>query len=217
MVEKSRPTLGNCLSFNEEIGLHSFDRPRSSCVHATSFCHDTCYKWKAYRIWSNTLIPRDARCEVAWQENDVMSLKRFLVTPSRTIRRVRMFSRGEGFAHQEDIGRASHILKTCKETEFMWPTRAWRDPALRPQVRALADQHPNLYLLASTDIETTQDEWQGLVDEGWWTMFYGNDTEHPFPGVKQAKCPKSWVKLKEHCAICKLCFSKRFHIWMKQH
>jgi hypothetical protein len=87
-------------------------------------------------------------------------------------------------------------------------------------VRELQDEFPNLRLLASTDPTTTEEEYESLVVEGWSTMFYGDPSGPAVPsGQKVFACPKTFKKLKEHCAICKGgCFSaKQVHVHLKQH
>ena len=142
-------------------------------------------------------------------------LRRCLDNAATLVRRVRMFSRGEGFSSLSDIARAEALLAALPNTLFMWPTRSWRDPELRPLVRELQDKHPNLRLLASTDPTTTKDEFDQLHAEGWSTMHFGDEghAENYF------NCPKTYAGLKGHCALCKAgCFQPgQVHIHLKQH
>ena len=212
-------TIAKRFIMNREIGLLTFNRSvERTCVHATEFCTRTCYTLKERRLYANTVVPADLKNEEAWRNltpNALRELRRRFDSPAALVRRVRMFSRGEGFSSLSDLPRAEAILAALPNTLFMWPTRAWRNPGLRPLVRELQDRYPNLRLLASTDPTTTQAEFDQLHQDGWSTMHFGDEGR----AEKYFNCPKTHVKLKGHCAICKAgCFQPgQVHIHLKQH
>ena len=59
----------------------------------------------------------------------------------------------------------------------------------------------NIALNASTDPTTTSEEYAMLQQDGWNTMFYGDDDG--FDKVKMFPCPKTFKGIKGHCSICK--------------
>ena len=212
-------TIADRFIMNQEIGLLTFNRSvEVSCAHATEFCTRTCYTLKERRIYANTVGPADLKNEVAWHNltpEALRELRRTFDNPAHLVRRVRMFSRGEGFSSLADIARAEAILAAVPATLFMWPTRAWRDAELRPRVRELQDKYPNLRLLASTDPTTTRQEFDRLHQDGWSTMHFGDEGH----AEKWFRCPKTYAKLKQHCATCKAgCFKAgQVHVHLKQH
>ena len=58
----------------DDIGMFASDSPindvgsvKGSCDHRTSFCDETCYNVKLYRMYPN-MGKRDERCEKEWMQ-----------------------------------------------------------------------------------------------------------------------------------------------------
>ncbi len=76
----------------------------------------------------------------------------------------------------------------------------------------------NLHICASTDILTTEQDYQTLHKAGWSTMFFGNDNQAvPCQGAEFVDCPKTAKS--ETCDTCgKGCFeTKQTHVKLLEH
>jgi len=199
-----------------DIGCYVIDRPQGlSCKWKTDFCATHCYTLKEEKAWkiskaNNKLISN-------WVETTGETVKKEMPRKRKLqTKRVRFCSRGEAIGNEADIEKIRDIARKNRDRVFWIPTRAWRSERLRPLVRKLADER-NIRLLASIDPSNTQAEIDGLVSEGFSTMFFGNDTESPQPNP--IVCKKTFGHIKGHCANCgKGCFnSGQKHVWLKEH
>lgn len=197
-----------------DIGMYAFDRPingpQGSCVHRTSFCNDTCYNIKLYRMYPN-MTQRDLRAEAWWRQITGKEVAKLLKRKRRQITRVRFMTRGEALKDRSDVDRVKDICKENPGTTFWLPTRAWRQPALRHIIERELFPIKNLALNASLDPSNTDAEWSSLTKSGWSIMFFGDDSRITTPaGKRMFMCPKTHAKVKGHCATCKAgCFGLR--------
>jgi hypothetical protein len=166
---------------------------------------------------------KDPRNEAYWQNLTGKLLRSHLLRKSTggkgTLKtRVRLMTRGETFSTPSDIRKVEDILKSNPDTVFWIPTRSWRNEFYRPLVLRLAKEYPNAKILASIDPSNTQEEVDGLVKDGWSTMFFGDDDVTP-QGSNAHKCSKTWNHSKGHCATCtEGCFGPgQKHVWLKEH
>jgi hypothetical protein len=197
-----------------DIGMFASDRPindvgsvEGSCDHRTSFCDDTCYNVKLYRIYPN-MGKRDERCEREWQQVSGNAVRTYLSRKKKQIKRARHMTRGEAIKDLSDIYRVKDIALATPDTTWWIPTRAWRNTLLRELIQIELFPIANIALNASLDPSNTQDEEDGLIDDGWNIMYYGDDTKYAGKG-EAFKCPKTWKKMSGHCAVCKAgCFSQ---------
>ena len=197
-----------------DIGMFASDRPindvgsvKGSCDHRTNFCDDTCYNVKLYRIYPN-MGKRDERCEREWQQVSGDAVRTYLSRKKKQIKRARHMTRGEAIKDLSDIYRVKDIALATPDTTWWIPTRAWRNTLLRELIQIELFPITNIALNASLDPSNTQDEEDGLIDDGWNIMFYGDDTKYAGKG-EAFKCPKTWKKMSGHCAVCKAgCFSQ---------
>ena len=223
------------LRWCDDIGMFTTDRPindieiggvkfaEGSCVHRTEFCNKTCYNIKLYKLYP-AMAQRDIRIEQEWRNVRGSVFASALLRKRKQTSRVRFMSRGESIKDYSDIARVRDICNHSPNTFFWMPFRAWHNTFLRFAVKKLWDECPNLVPLASTDPDTTGEEWEMLKNEGWSTMFYGDDTMLNTPnGDRMFKCPKTHKKLTGHCNICKGgCFApstlnKRVDVHLSQH
>lgn len=219
----------------EDIGMFATDRPindvaiggvtfvEGSCVHRTGHCEATCFNNKLYKLYP-AMAQRDIRVEQEWRDVKGSVFASALLRKRKQTSRVRFKTRGETIKEYSDIARVKDICTMSPDTTFWMPTRAWRNTFLRLKVKQLGKECPNLVPLASTDPDTTDEEWGMLKGEGWSTMFYGDDNMTMTPnGDRMFKCPKTHKGLKGHCAICKGgCFApdvlgKRADVHLSQH
>jgi len=197
-----------------DIGMFASDRPindvgsvKGSCDHRTNFCDDTCYNVKLYRIYPN-MGKRDERCEREWQQVSGDAVRTYLSRKKKQIKRARHMTRGEAIKDLSDIYRVKDIALATPDTTWWIPTRAWRNTLLRELIQIELFPITNIALNASLDPSNTQDEEDGLIDDGWNIMYYGDDTKYAGKG-EAFKCPKTWKKMSGHCAVCKAgCFSQ---------
>lgn len=197
-----------------DIGMFASDRPindvgsvKGSCDHRTNFCDDTCYNVKLYRIYPN-MGKRDERCEREWQQVSGDAVRTYLSRKKKQIKRARHMTRGEAIKDLSDIYRVKDIALATPDTTWWIPTRAWRNTLLRELIQIELFPITNIALNASLDPSNTQDEEDGLIDDGWNIMYYGDDTKYAEKG-EAFKCPKTWKKMSGHCAVCKAgCFSQ---------
>ena len=215
-------TLASVLRWSDDIGMHTIDRRIStSCVHKTTFCEQTCYNNKLFKIYP-AMHGKDIKNEEAWAGNDVLGLAKALSRKrTKQTKRVRLMSRGEAFSDYLDVQRVANMLDAMPETIFWIPTRAWRNPVLFSMVQSMVSTRNNARVLASMDPSNTSEEWEHVANLGVSTMFYGNDAMLETPqGQRMFKCPKTHAKLSGHCSICKAgCFNskKTVHVHLKQH
>ena len=198
----------------DDIGMFASDRPindvggvKGSCDHRTSFCDETCYNVKLYRMYPN-MGKRDERCEKEWQVVTGEAVKTLLSRKKKQTKRARHMTRGEAIKDLSDIYRVKDIALATPETTWWIPTRAWRNTLLRELIQIELFPIANIALNASLDPSNTQDEEDSLIADGWNIMYFGDDTKYAGKG-EAFKCPKTWKKLSGHCAVCKAgCFSQ---------
>ena len=211
-------TENPALRWCADIGMEAIDRAPCSCKHATEFCRVNCYNLALYIRYGN-MRPRDVRNEAFW--NGPMSgagiRRAFARKTKHQTKRARIMTRGEAFSSLADVRKVEDLLGENPGTIWWIPTRSWRHPVLRAFVRALAVKYTNCRIMASIDPTTTKVELDGLVADGWSTMFFGNDDACPAVGAH--KCAKTWKHAKGHCATCKAgCFkADRVDVWLKWH
>ena len=229
------------LSWYYDIGMFGINRPindipehniRGSCIHKTSFCDDTCYNLKLYKL-NKTMKDKDVKDEKFWQSLPTTydihnkSLSRIVMQIQRAKKqteRARFMTRGEGIKDIQDIFRIKVICKATPNTTWWLPTRAWRNTKLKSLIEEILFPIKNLSICASIDPTTTKEEEQMLIDDKWSTMFYGDDHKTTMSdNTRQFKCPKTHKKIKGHCGICKAgCFGQRVidrqtHVHLSQH
>jgi hypothetical protein len=209
------------LRYCKDIGLWAIDRPMTSCTHRTVYCRTNCYNHKLYAIYRG-MKPKDKRNEAYWQALDGGQIREHLLRKSTGGKgvvktRARLMTRGEAFSTPNDIRKVEDILARNPDTVWWIPTRAWRNEFYRPLVKRLSDQYPNAKILASLDPSNTAEEVAGLVDDGWSTMFFGDNghTDQPNP----VKCRKTWNHETGVCSTCtEGCFGAgQKHVWLKKH
>jgi len=208
------------LRFCDDIGMFAWDRPidnvydtkgkllaSGSCIHATEWCKPNCYNEKLYKLYPN-MRTKDIRNESQWQNVTGREIKAILSRKKKPTKRARGCTRGENIKDYEDIERWVDIATENPDTDFWVPIRGWRDIFLRKEIERVLFPISNLAILASTDVTTTEKEWQELKEAGWSTMYVGDDELENTPlGERMFKCPKTFKKLKGHCGICKAgCF-----------
>lgn len=206
------------LRFVPALGLFAWNRsPGASCRHRTAWCRANCYNNKLYPVYP-AMVRADAKNERAWACATGASVAAELDRKHLNTMRVRGCTRGETFSDVTDVNRVAYILARNPDRLFWLPTRAWRNPELRPLVRALAKAHRNARILASVDPSNTSAEVAGLISEGWSTMEV--DAEGLYPAdAKLFRCPKTYDHKEGHCAVCRGgCFSSRpVHVSLKKH
>jgi hypothetical protein len=192
--------------FCKDIGMWASDRSREkSCLWKTEACKK-CYNVKLEHLYPK-MLTKDIRNDAYWLAltGDVFA---DWASHRRTpIKRFRFQTRGETFASLADVFKVRDILLKNSSIEFWIPTRAWRSE-LRGLIESLVMPLKNCFLQASTEPSTTAKEWESLKNDGWSTMFFGDDSMRKTPtGQKVFECPKTHKKLKSHCVICKAgCF-----------
>lgn len=217
-----------------DIGMFAIDRPifsikakgdrpavKGSCVHKTKAC-DGCFNMKFHRMYPDAMDGRDVRNEHSWQRIDGLSLSKTLKRKRNQTSRVRLMTRGEAFRDRADVPRVRDLCEQNPDKIFWVPTRAWRNKHLRPLLLKLAEEVPNLRIQASTDIDTTLEEQQMLDEQGWSTLYFGDDEQREtLTGEPRHMCAKTWEKAKGACAsTCKKggCFDKEVtHVILKKH
>jgi len=215
------PTLGSVLRWTKDIGMFAIDRSREeSCVHRSEFCNQTCFNIKLERAFAHTIGPKDAKNDIAWSQNDTVSLVKTLKAKRRQTSRARLMTRGEAFKDLADIARVEAILTATPDVAWWVPTRAWRSPIIWLAIQGLISRNANIKVLASVDPSDDADMVQAIEDSGASTMFYGDDSAlKSANGSRRFKCPKTHAHLNGHCAICKAgCFAdKQVHVHLAQH
>lgn len=215
------------MNFTPAIGMLTINRSiEASCVHATEYCRRTCYNNRVYAMYPN-VRKADPKIEAEWDALTGKSLSTMLKFDRHKTERLRLMGRGEALATHADVDKVADLTAACPDTLFWLPTRAWRgDSLLRARVEVELLDVGNLCILASTDPSNTFEEWEDLMLSGWSVMHYG-DNARPIwgddPRAHAMRCPKSWRKLKGHCAVCKAgCFAprvlgRRVDVWLKKH
>ena len=202
----------------KDINMWALDRPiddipdahvKGSCIHKTSFCKQTCYNVKLYRMFPN-MRKKDIENEQFWQalpwthvdwDNEALALLKGKIDRMRKRpKRIRLMTRGEAFSSIADVFRVKVLCEAFPDIVFWCPTRAWRQGQLRGVIRDHLFEVKNLNLNASLDPTTTHEEKQSLFAEGWSTMFYGDDGTEAQAG--RFLCPKTHKKLKKICTLC---------------
>ena len=213
----------------KDIGMSAIDRPKTSCRHCTTFCRATCYNVKTYRRFPKAMKAKDLALEQEWQEMTGESVAGMIGRKRSFTGRVRLMTRGEAFKTVSDVEKVRDMILAAPDTVFWIPTRAWRNRVLRRLVSMRIRRLPNVKVLASLDPSNSRKEVNSLVDGGWSTMYYGDDSATFFvrsivKGVAhgltwRVKCPKTWDHKLGHCATCETgCFSEnQIHIILKQH
>ncbi len=204
------------IRFCTDIGLFTMDRSPISCKWRTIYCSKHCYNNKLYCAFAKGMRAKDARNDAYWDNyfygKDIAGA---LDRKHKPTKRFRLMTRGEAISTTEDIPKIIDLLKTNRDRLIMIPTRAWRNATLRQLVRIIGKAFKNVRFLASIDPSNTGEEINGLIDEGWSTIFFGDDSRV----YGRFQCPKTWKHKKGHCSVCrKGCFSKdRVDIHLKQH
>lgn len=202
------------MRFCSDIGMFTIDRSRNSCVWRTEFCSEKCYNNKLYKVYSHTMIPRDIINDIEWNELDGIKLKNLLKKKKKPCDRLRLMSRGEAFSNYNDVLKVDDILNENRNIIFWIPTRAWRGYLYKELVN-LRVKYKNARILASLDPSTDNNDIKNLKDDGWSTMFFGDNDKTS----GTYKCPKTWQHKKGYCYICKNgCFNiKRVDVHLKKH
>lgn len=197
------------LRYCEDIGMFAWDRDYESCRHRTVYCTNHCYNNKLYKVYHN-MYGKDVRNEIAWSKVSGVALRQQLVRKRKQTQRVRGCTRGENVSTIADIDRIIDLSQENPDTTFWLPTRGWRDPILNLLIRQKLWPLTNVVVNASTDPDTSIEEWEMLERDGWSIMFFGDDNMKVTPlGSKMFQCPKTFKGLKGHCEVCKGgCLSK---------
>ena len=208
-----------------DIDMYASDRPindvgdvEGSCVHRSRFCDDTCFNIKLYRMYPN-MGKRDQRCEKEWQALNPSNMQRLVPLSFKRKRkqkkRIRLQTRGEAFKDATDVYKVKAMVLSMPDTIWWIPTKAWRDASLKFLIEAEIMPLKNVALNASTDPDTSPQQWEDLHKAGWNIMFYGNDAleNDPVTGNAMFDCPKTGKGIKGHCSICKAgCFSQTTNV-----
>jgi len=214
-------TLADTVRWTADIGMFALDRSREdSCVHASDFCHATCFNDKLETAFGHAIGPKDVKNDKAWLDNDADALARKLERARRQTKRARFMTRGEAFKDFNDIPRVRRILEKTPNTTWWIPTRAWKNPVLWIAVLGLKARFENVRILASVDPSDSEDAMRKLEADGVSTMFYGDDDALTTPsGTARYACPKTHHHAAGFCALCrKGCFNaKQVHVHLKQH
>lgn len=200
------------MEFCSDIGMHVINRGPISCRWKTEFCSKNCYNIKLYHVFGHCMKPKDIKNEEDWKNLTGDKLK-ILLQNRKYNGRVRLCARGEAFSTEEDIYKIKDFLIKNSKLLIWIPTRGWRSD-LREKIKDLSNIK-NARIMASIDPSNSNKEVEGLIDDGWSTMFFGDDkkTENRF------LCPKTWKKHHGACYSCnKGCFSKnRIDVHLKKH
>ena len=163
---------------------------------------------------------QESALEQAWPSLSGKFLCKQLNRKRKQVQRVRGCTRGETFNSLVDVFRIETVLLHNPNTVFWIPTRAWRKPSIKKYIESLIFPYKNARVQASMDPSNTYEEWHMVVNAGWSTIFFGDDsmTETPL-GNRMIKCAKTHKKLKGVCSTCQRgCFSKnQNHVHLKQH
>jgi hypothetical protein len=202
----------------KDIGMFATDRPifdtkdyEGSCLHKTPFCEVNCYNNKLYKIYPK-MHDRDNECERIWQSlpSDVEFYKEYFIPffakKKLQTKRRRFMTRGEAIKDMADIYRIRAMALAEEDVTWWLPTKAWRNKQLKMLIELELMPLKNIALNASTDPDTTDEEYEMLKEDGWNTMFFGDD--EGYGDYKMFHCPKTYKGIKGHCKDCKAgCFS----------
>lgn len=192
--------------------MYVIDRGRSSCVWRTDFCNRYCYNRRFYAL-NKYMIQSDDRYDNFWNNLvNMFELELNLLKSKPSF--IRLCSRGEPFASLSDVIKVYWLVTKYSDITFWIPTRAWRNTAIRNELLRLKSIH-NVRLLASLDPTNSEDEWCMLKEQGFSTMYFGDDNNVE----GRYLCPKTHFKLKGVCTTClNGCMNpNRVDIHMKKH
>jgi len=150
-----QPYLRSLLTFNENLGVHTFNLPPGrTCPGKSPWCRRFCYGKNGNHQYPSVKKGQGARLAItrdlsAFVERMVREVHRRAAKGHNTIR---IHSTGDfhSFAYFRSW---LEIARRCPETRFFCYTRTWRVPAWR-LVLAEAEQVSNLTLWWSTDPST---------------------------------------------------------------
>jgi hypothetical protein len=162
----------------------------------------------------------ERRLRSEWEELTPERFGELLRRRKHPTDRIRFASAGEALATPADVSRIESIIRAFPSTLFWLPTRAWRSPALRDPIRRRLLTLRNARVLASLDPSNTAEEVDGLMSDGWSSMFFGLDrlgVGSPF--LHRYRCPKTWEHRSGHCRVCdEGCFRRGpVHVHLKKH
>ena len=204
------------IRFCEDIGMFTQDRPRTTCLHRTSFCASKCYNI-AIEIRFDCKN-KDTRNEVFWQWLDGDKFKAIMDRKKKDTSRFRFMTRGEAISTESDVYKIKDIATKNPNIDFWLPTRAWRDAKLWSLVVKELDTIKNIKMSASIDPSNKPSNVKRIMATHS-TMFFGDDNELQINGIDRFLCPKTHSHKLASCNTCKDgCFSnKKVHVHLKQH
>lgn len=225
------PTRKTLHRWCSDLGMFAVDRPHgisphSTCKWATRYCIKACFNNKFSRMYPVAMAKRDIANEQSWQALTGSDLARVLGRKyKRQTDRIRLMTRGEAFKDSSDLERVIDLADENPDRLIWVPTKAWRNPLMRIAIEALREICPNLRILASTDPDTTPEEQAMLDENGWSSMFFGDDDQlETLTGSARFKCPKTWAKDLGSCGDPTRCNSggcfdnsQPVHIHLKEH
>ena len=221
----------NPIRFTEEIGMYSFSRGRVACRWKTPWCTKNCYNNKFYRMgWSKDEYDEEYNRYWRGVDSHEFVLDVFKANGNEHPARFRFAVCGEIWGKRDDVEKVMLIVQEMPDTLFWIPTRAWHDGNIADLIERIVFPMPNARVLASTDPDTTLDEFVWLRYRGWSIVFTG-DNDDPNQllltpnGVRENKtlgmfrCEKTWDMRKGHCATCDAgCFSpEQVEVHLKWH
>lgn len=159
------------------------------------------------------MLTADLRYDVFWEnfiDNYDYEINRLHIVPSV----IRLCSRGEAITSEDDIEMLISLATSHMNTIFWIPTRSWRCDELLDSLVELKDLS-NIRLLASLDPSNTEEEFIMLKENGFSTMYFGDNTNTK----DKFLCPKTHFKIHGNCGNCTDgCLSvSRVDIHLKQH
>jgi hypothetical protein len=199
------------------IDMWTLDRGCTSCVWATPFCGQRCYKLRDYRRFPAEMAGRDARNDHTWKVMTPELFGDFLSRRRDPVDRFRWCTRGEPCKDKTDVDRLSEVAKAFPNILFWTPTRAWHNSAMRTLISRKLRPINNMRVQASVDPSDSASDVRSIKRGGWSTMYFGLDGNDGRRG--RQLCRKIWFKASgEKCSTCTLCFSAdQTHVHMKDH
>jgi hypothetical protein len=147
--------------------------------------------------------------EEFWTWLDGDKLAEIIARKHTKITHIRIAGRGEFLSSFEDIRKVNDIVRKNPDILFWLPTRAWVNTNFRQIISDTLLWLPNVFLQASTDIETPVTDIYWLLKNNWNISFFG-EKNPTFGGLTtEFLCPKTWnyhVGQKDICATCLFCF-----------
>jgi hypothetical protein len=223
--------MSNPIRMVPEIGMLGFSRGMGTCKWATPWCRENCYFKKFYRMgWATD--ERDKKDNGFWRsassEEFVTAVK--IAADFEPVPRFRFSVKGEIWLKKDDVEKVMLIMRQMPETLFWIPTRAWHSGEMADLIERHIFSLRNARVLASTDPDTTPDEWMWLRYRRWPIVFSG-DNDDPrqlmlAPGGAREKvtlgmhrCEKTWDQRSGRCATCgEGCFSpEQVEVHLKRH